>query len=219
MAKGSAGRGLRVAHRVVRVLLHTVLRVRVYGKEHVAATGPVLLAGNHTGFLDGPFVYLALDRPVSFLIKAELYRLRWLAKLFDWAGQIPVRRGHPDRSALRLGLEVLRSGGALGLFPEGARGAGTVESVQHGVGYLAVKSGSPVVPVVCLGSLDALPQGSALPRWRASVDVVFGAPFSVVVNGDPRARSTMADAAEQVRDRLVAHLHEALATTGRTEVR
>ncbi|MHB2024162.1 MAG: lysophospholipid acyltransferase family protein, partial [Mycobacteriales bacterium] len=185
----------------------------------VPQSGAVLLAGNHTGFLDGPFVYLALDRPVSFLVKAELYRLKWLAKMFDWAGQIPVRRGHPDRTALRRGLEVLRAGGALGVFPEGSRGAGTVESVQHGVGYLALKSGCLVVPVVCLGSLDALPQGAALPRWRAAVDVVFGAPFTVDVTGDPRARSTMAEAAEQVRDRLVAHLQQALAATGRTEVR
>lgn len=206
------------AHRAVRVLLRLALRVRVYGAEHVPRTGPVLLAGNHTGFLDGPFVYLVLPRPVSFLVKAELYRVRSLARLLDWAEQIPVRRGEPDRGALRRGLAVLAGGGAVGVFPEGSRGAGTVESVQHGVGYLALKSGAPVVPVVCLGSLDALPNGRAMPRWRAAVDIVFGEPFTVDVNGDPRARSSMAAAAEQVRDRLVGHLQEALAATGRKAV-
>jgi hypothetical protein len=45
-----------------------------------------------------------------------------------------------------------------------------------------------------------------LPRFRAPVDVVFGEPFHIEVNGDPRARSTIADAAEQVRRHLLAHL-------------
>jgi 1-acyl-sn-glycerol-3-phosphate acyltransferase len=65
-----------------------------------------------------------------------------------------------------------------------------------------------VVPVVCSGTADALPKGRALPRFRAPVDVVFGPPFHIEVHGDPRARSTVAAAAEQVRGRLLAHLDD-----------
>ena len=78
--------------------------------------------------------------------------------------------------------------------------------MQHGIGYLALRAGCPVVPVVCLGTADALPKGKLLPRWWARIDVVFGPAFTIDVTGDPRARSTIAAAAEQVRQHMLAHL-------------
>jgi hypothetical protein len=65
------------------------------------------------------------------------------------------------------------------------------------------------VPVVCLGTAAALPKGRVLPRFRAPIDVVFGPAFTIDVPGDPRARSTIAAAAEQVRRHLLAHLEGA----------
>lgn len=196
---------LFVVRHAVALLLRIIFRLRVIGAEHLPRTGPVLVAGNHTGFLDGPIVFMMLPRPSSFLVKSELYSGPW-AKVLSFARQIPVRRGAPDRTALRRALEVLAGGGVLGVFPEGTRGEGRLESVQHGIGYLALRAGCPVVPVVCLGTAEALPKGKALPRWRAPVDVIFGPAFDIEVTGDPRARSTIADAAEQVRRHLLAHL-------------
>ena len=191
--------------RFVALLLRMLFRMRVLGLEHVPASGPVLLAGNHTGFLDGPIVFMMMPRPSSLLVKSELYSGPW-ARVLAFARQIPVNRGTPDRTALRRALEVLGGGGVLGVFPEGTRGEGRLESVQHGIGYLALRAGCPVVPVVCLGTAEALPKGRVLPRFRARIDVVFGPSFTIDVNGDPRARSTIADAAEQVRQHLLAHL-------------
>jgi len=196
---------LFVIRHAVAWLLRAIFRLRVIGAEHLPRTGPVLIAGNHTGFLDGPIVFMMLPRPSSFLVKSELYSGPW-AKVLSFARQIPVRRGAPDRTALRQALDVLAGGGVLGVFPEGTRGEGRLESVQHGIGYLALRAGCPVVPVVCLGTAEALPKGKALPRWRAPVDVIFGPAFDIDVSGDPRARSTIADAAEQVRRHLLAHL-------------
>ena len=61
--------------------------------------------------------------------------------------------------------------------------------------------------MVCTGTADALPKGKALPRLRAPIDVVFGPAFTLDVTGDPRTRATIADAAEQIRTRLLDHLH------------
>jgi len=165
----------------------------------------VLLAGNHTGFLDGPIVFMMLPRPSHFLVKSELYSGPW-AKVLEFARQIPVHRGTPDRTALRRALDVLGADGVLGVFPEGTRGEGRLETVQHGIGYLALRAGCPVVPVVCTGTADALPKGKLLPRFRAPIDVVFGPAFRIEVSGDPRARASVAEAAEQVRVHLLAHL-------------
>lgn len=198
---------LAVTRRAVGMLVRLIFRLRVLGLEHLPRSGPVLLAGNHTGFLDGPIVFMVLPRPSAFLVKSELYSGPW-AKVLAFARQIPVRRGVPDRTALRAGLDVLAAGGVLGVFPEGTRGEGRLESIQHGIGYLALRAGCPVVPVVCVGTAAALPKGRLLPRWRAPVDVVFGPPFAIEVDGDPRSRRTIGDAAEQVRRHLLAHLDD-----------
>jgi 1-acyl-sn-glycerol-3-phosphate acyltransferase len=167
----------------------------------------VLVAGNHTGFLDGPLVMVLLPRPSAFLVKSELYDGPF-RRVLEFARQIPVRRGTPDRTALSRALGVLAGGGVLGVFPEGTRGSGRLETVQHGIGYLALRAGCPVVPVVCLGTADAMPKGSKLPRLRTRIDVVFGPAFEIEVDGNPRARSTVAAAAEQIRQHLLAHLDD-----------
>jgi 1-acyl-sn-glycerol-3-phosphate acyltransferase len=165
----------------------------------------VLLAGNHIGFLDGPLVMIMLPRPSAIFIKSEIYKAP-LSYVLNFARQIPVHRGTPDRTALRAGLAVLAGGGVIGMFPEGTRGSGELTAIQHGIGYLALNGACPVVPVVCRGTADALPKGKVLPRWRAPVDVVFGPAFTIDVAGDPRSRATIAAAAEQVRLGMLAHL-------------
>lgn len=174
--------------------------------EHLPESGPVLIAGNHSGFLDGPIVMIMLSRPSSFLVKSELYDTGFKFVL-NFARQIPIYRGTPDRTNLRRGLEVLHGDGVLSVFPEGTRGTGELAEIQHGIGYLALNGHCPIVPVVCTGTADALPKGKALPRFRAPIEVVFGPAFTLDVAGDPRARATIAEAAEQIRQRLVDHLH------------
>ncbi len=207
-------RALTAIRAAARAVTRVVFRLRVTGLEQVPTSGPVIIAGNHSGFLDGPLVFMLLPRPSAFLVKSELY-VGWLRHALDWLHQIPIRRGTPDRTALRRGLDVLAAGGALGVFPEGTRGQGQFESVQHGIGYLAVKSGCPIVPVACFGTADALPRGARLPRWRTPVDVVFGPSFHISVDGDPRTRRVIASAAEQIREHLAEHLSDVAVRTGR----
>jgi 1-acyl-sn-glycerol-3-phosphate acyltransferase len=196
---------LYVIRHFAQLLLRLTFRLRVLGTENLPANGPVLLAGNHSGFLDGPIVMIMLPRPSAFLVKSELYSGP-LRRVLNFARQIPIHRGTPDRAALRAALDVLAGGGVLGVFPEGTRGTGDLATIQHGIGYLALRGMCPVVPVVCKGTANALPKGKIFPRWRAPIEVIFGPSFTIDVTGDPRARTTIADAAEQVRTRLLDHL-------------
>lgn len=186
-------------------LAHGVLRLSVEGAHHVPAQGPVLLAGNHSGILDGPLVFFVSPRPASLLTKSEVFVGFW-ARACGWLGLIPVHRGQADRAALQAGLAHLAGGGALGVFPEGTRGSGGFDQITDGLAYLALRSGAPVVPIAVIGTGDALPKGRAVPRLRAPVRVVFGPPVVVEPTGDPRARRTVRDAAEQLRLALLAHL-------------
>ena len=186
-------------------LARGVLALRVEGREHVPASGPVLLAGNHSGILDGPLVFFVSPRPAALLTKSEVFVGFW-ARACGWLGLIPVHRGVADRAALRAGLAHLEAGGALGVFPEGTRGRGGFDTITDGLAYLALRSGAAVVPIAVHGTGSALPKGRALPRFRAPVRVVFGPPLVLRATGDPRARSTVRTAAEQLRVGLVDHL-------------
>lgn len=192
-------------------LARTVLSLRVEGAEHVPADGPVLLAGNHSGILDGPLVFFVSPRRATLLTKSEVFVGPW-ARACGWLALIPVHRGQADRTALKAGLAVLQGGGALGVFPEGTRGSGAFDTVADGLAYLALRSGAAVVPIAVHGTGAALPKGRVLPRLRAPVRVVFGPPLTITSTGDPRARSTVRDVAEQLRLGLVDHLRTTTAT-------
>lgn len=202
---------------VGRGVIRLILNVRVRHADRVPSRGPVLLAGNHRGVLDGPLVAAFVPRQASFLAKSELFR-GWAVRPLMWLGQIPVDRGRPDREALRRAVTVLSRGSVLGMFPEGTRGAGELASVQHGIAYVALRApGVPIVPVACLGTEGAMPKGARLPRFRSRVEIVFGEPFTVDVPANPRARSAVAHAAEQIRVALAAHV--AATEAGRREGR
>jgi 1-acyl-sn-glycerol-3-phosphate acyltransferase len=186
-------------------LARVVLRVEVVGRHHVPSSGPVLLAGNHSGILDGPLVFFLAPRPPVLLAKSEIF-VRGFERPLGWLGMVPVHRGAADRAALHAALAELRAGGVVGVFPEGSRGTGALETVNDGLAYLALRSGAPVVPLAVTGTAAALPKGKVVPRFRSPVRVAFGAPLTLDVPGDARSRRTVRAAAEQLRTALVDHL-------------
>lgn len=196
---------VRICRAIGSRLARIMFRLEVTGSEHVPVTGAVLLASNHSGLLDGPLVFLLAPRPAVFLTKAEMF-VGPGARVFGWLGCLPVHRGRPDRSALRAGLAALAEGKALGVFPEGTRGTGRLDTMADGLAYLALRSGAAVVPVAVSGTAAALPRGRVVPRLRVPVQVSFGRPFKVHTDGDPRVRGVLRKAGEELRLGLRAHL-------------
>jgi 1-acyl-sn-glycerol-3-phosphate acyltransferase len=195
----------------VRVLLNRlVMRIRLEGVENIPRDEPLIFAGNHSSWLDGPLVVIEAPRTIRCLAKVEMYKgiLGWLLRL---VGQIPIDRGKADRVALHTALDELARGNAIGVFPEGTRGSGEMAAVQHGIAYLAVHGRCRVLPVACLGTGDALPKGARWPKRSVQVRVVFGAPFAVEIPANPRSRKALAAVAEDIRVRLADHLSTARA--------
>jgi 1-acyl-sn-glycerol-3-phosphate acyltransferase len=179
---------------VTRALLAMLLRLtavggaQLQGVENVPASGPLLICSNHLSNFD-PLVYAAtVPRVLHALTKAELFRNPLLRSFLISCNCMPVRRGAPDRLAIRGALAVLRSGGALLLFPEGHRTFHQgMLPFEAGAGYLAVKSGAAVLPCAIWGTEDVLPRGRLLPR-RRPVAVRFGRSY-LAVGQDPAAAS------------------------------
>jgi 1-acyl-sn-glycerol-3-phosphate acyltransferase len=167
------------------VLMRGLFRLEARGVDNVPAEGPLLLVANHSSVLDPPLVGGACPRQLSFLAKAELFRIPGLGALIRRVGAQPLRREGADPAALRTAQRVLAEGKALLVFPEGTRGAeGVLREAKLGAAMLAMQSGAPVVPVYVSGSGRAWPRGRRLPR-PAKVMVTFGPPLRF-----PRAAGT-----------------------------
>nr|WP_328795972.1 lysophospholipid acyltransferase family protein [Halosaccharopolyspora lacisalsi] len=176
-------------------------RVRMHHRERLPRSGPVVLVANHSSMIDGPLLFGMLPRRAVFLVKYEMFRgpLGWFLRKI---GQLPVRRGEPDRTPLLAAVRVLRAGGLVGVFPEGTRGDGAVSNAQHGAAWLARSSGARLVPVACRGTRR--PDGRGR-RLLPKVDVLFGEPVTLPV---AKGRTGLAAATEQVRGELVEVLDE-----------
>jgi 1-acyl-sn-glycerol-3-phosphate acyltransferase len=210
---GPPRRGLGTARVLASGFVRAGWRVRVHSRHHVPRSGPVILASNHAGFLDGPLLCAVTTRPVHALVKDEMFRGR-VGQTLRRLGQIPVERHCVDIGAVRSSLAVLDRGDVLAIYPEGTRGTGDFAKIKPGVAYFALCTGAPVVPVACLGTRPADGSGG-LPSLRTRVDVVFGAPVRLELTPWPRRRDVVREKARWLQDWLVRHLREACLTTGR----
>ncbi|MDI6871297.1 MAG: lysophospholipid acyltransferase family protein [Bacillota bacterium] len=136
------------ARAVIRLVAAVILRWRVEGRKNVPATGPVLLAINHTSAVDPFLGGSAIDRRVHFMAKEELFRLPLVGSLLRQLGAFPVRRGESDRRAIRQALALLEAGEVVGIFPEGTRSRdGRLQQAQTGIAFLAKRGRAAVVPM------------------------------------------------------------------------
>lgn len=136
------------ARAAIGVAFRLVYRLKVEGIGNIPTDGGVIICGNHFHAFDPMIVGVTMPRPVRYMAKQELFT----NPLFGWVirgmGAFPVKRGAPDRAALKQSIEVLESGGAFGIFPEGTRNkTGKLRKAEPGTAYLALKSGATVVPV------------------------------------------------------------------------
>ncbi|MFF3463509.1 lysophospholipid acyltransferase family protein [Streptomyces sp. NPDC001984] len=195
--------------------MYGLWRPRVLGAWKVPASGPAILAVNHSHNIDGPMVMGVSPRPTHFLIKKEAF-VGPLDPFLRGIGQLEVDRHTTDRTAITRALGVLQAGGVLGIFPEGTRGEGDFASLRAGLAYFAVRSGAPIVPVAVLGSSHKPGRLiKALPPLRSRVDVVFGDPFQADDGSGRRTRKALDEATERIQKQLTSHLEDARRLTGR----
>lgn len=181
--------------RIARQLYRPAYRIHARGVHRVPRTGAVVLVANHTSMIEPQLIFGLLPRRSVFLVKEEAFR-GMAGVLLRKLGQLPVRRGEPDRTPLLDAVRLLRAGGVVGVFPEGSRGSGDVTTVQPGAAWLVRASGATVLPIACRGTRR--PEGVRR-RFRPRVDVLFGEPFELRV---PRGKTGLAEGTETLRQRL-----------------
>lgn len=187
----------------VAPVARAVFRPRIVGRSNVPKSGPIIIASNHLSFIDSFVITLVAPREVSFLAKSSYFTgtglKGWLSRaFFSGVGAIPVVRGagQAAQNALQGGIDVLGSGKAFSLYPEGTRSLdGRIYKGRTGVGWLALASGAPVIPVALTGTENLQPVGSKRVHF-AKVTVEFGAPLDLSAHGSAdssRARRAATD--------------------------
>jgi 1-acyl-sn-glycerol-3-phosphate acyltransferase len=209
--------GYRVLRRIFTILMWTWFRPRVVGKEHVPATGPVILAPVHRSFADFGFAAFCTRRKLFFMTKDSMWENKWLGRLLLYVGAFPVHRESADREALQRAEEVLNRGQVLVLFPEGTRRAGPViEDLMEGAAFLSARTGAPIVPIGIGASDLSMPKGSAIPK-PYTIHVVIGPALAAPARtgGGRVSRSAVHARTEELIGAVQSVYDEAKARSGR----
>jgi 1-acyl-sn-glycerol-3-phosphate acyltransferase len=180
---------------VGRVTIGTAVKIlaplRVYGAERVPLESGVVVASNHSSWLDPPVLGAATPRTLYFMAKVEAHRVPGLGELMRSFGAFSVRRGESDREAVRTMRQIVRDGHALGLFVEGTRQrSGVPGPVQPGAAMVAINEEVPVVCAAIYGSY-AWRLGSFRP-----VSVAWSMPMSF--DGLPRGGKGYKEASVEI---------------------
>jgi 1-acyl-sn-glycerol-3-phosphate acyltransferase len=198
-----------------RAVIRRRIKVRIVDGENLPKKGPVIIACNHVGVVDGPLLAIFAPRPVHALTKQEMFK-GFMKRFLLSTGQIPLDRFHPDPLAVKRCLKVLRTDHVLGIFPEGSRGGGEFDRFHTGAAYLAMVTGAPIVPVVQFGTREPGAGSSSLPAKGVVIDMVFGDPFLIPQTPWPRRKRDVAAHSVELRRHLIAHLDHAKQLTGRS---
>ena len=162
--------------------MRVFFRLNLDGRLPLDTDGPLLIAPNHTSYLDPPAIAAALPwrrlRKTFWAGWVGILYTGPLTRFISRACQIlPV---DPDRDlagAIETARSLLRRGYSIVWFPEGRRSpTGDLGPFQRGIGRVVLHSGAAAVPVAICGTFDAWPKQRLLPRLRR-VGVTFGEPL------------------------------------------
>ena len=191
--------------------LRLLWRPEITGSEHIPQAGGAIIASNHLSIVDSVFLPLMLQRPLTFAAKSEYFTGRSLSSRFAGAYLRATKQLSVDRAEARAAqdmldsaLALLRAGELFGIYPEGTRSPdGKLYRGRTGVGWLALHSGVPVIPVAMVGTDRVLPPGQSIPRPR-KVRIRVGEPitFGAYLDGGPTATARRA-----VTDEVMKAIH------------
>ncbi|WP_347305352.1 lysophospholipid acyltransferase family protein [Corynebacterium sp. SA-MJD20WY100] len=142
------------------------------GMDNIPAEGPAIVASNHQAVMDSFFFPLMCPRQIVFLAKSEYFTTPGLvgraqAWFFTSVGQVPVVRTSESAAddMAATAKEILDRGDIFGIYPEGTRSPdGRIYKGRTGMARVAMETGYPVIPIAMVGTRDANPIGTWIPR-------------------------------------------------------
>jgi 1-acyl-sn-glycerol-3-phosphate acyltransferase len=184
---------------LVRGLIPLLTRTRVSGLKNFPAKGPLIVVGNHTGAMEVVLMGAFSPTAIEFMGAVEMPWNGWMGKMIDLYGLIPVYRGSTGSTSLKMGVDVLRQGGMLGVFPEGGFWEPGRQKAQSGVAWLSHAARSPILPI---GFGDTRGKLAEILGWKRPVfEMNVGEPLPPVQLDQSMSRKdALQKAAEEIMD-------------------
>jgi len=154
--------------RMLFALIFVVLfRYQVTGRENLPTQGGYILAANHLSLWDPPLIATLVPNHIHYMAKQELFAIPLFASLIRNLGVFPVKRSTADRGAIRMAINLLKTGKVVGIFPEGTRSkTGRLQQPEAGLELIASLAQVTIVPVAVIGTNRIFKAGSLIPRFE-----------------------------------------------------
>jgi 1-acyl-sn-glycerol-3-phosphate acyltransferase len=193
-----------VLRTVARAAMKLLTRTQVSGREHLPASGPLILVGNHVAIVEVVLMVLHVPWLVEVMGVGDVPLDPTFAPLINTYGYIPIKRGSMDRTGMTMALDVLRQDGVVGIFPEGGIWEASAREARSGVAWLSSKAGAPIVPIGFGGVAGALEAMVRLKRPHLTMNI--GQPIPPISDRVPglTRKEALHDAASTIMARIEA---------------
>jgi len=167
-----------IAKFIAWLLFKLFWKVDIQGIDNIPKKGPLIIAANHTSYLDPVILGIATNRKMHFIAKQEIFNNFISNFIFRKLNAFPVDREKIDIKALKNAINVLKEKEVLGIFPEGTRSTtGDLQNFKLGIIKIALKTGAPIVPAGIIGAHKIFPRGVKLPIFfKHKIIVRYGSP-------------------------------------------
>jgi 1-acyl-sn-glycerol-3-phosphate acyltransferase len=158
---------LELMRPMVGVVSRVLWKIEYRGVENIPQNGGVIIAANHQTYLDPFWLSVKIKRPIRYLAWSAAFAWPLIGRCIQWWGAWPIALEGSDPAAIRRSLQWLRDGGAVVIFPEGARStsSGEMERFKAGAVRLALEADVPILPVTIKGGNRVWPRGRRTPRF------------------------------------------------------
>lgn len=184
--------GLDAVRRVLLPASRLLWKLSFSGMEHVPQpeAGGLLIAANHQTYLDPFWISIPIRRPTRYLAWNEALKWPLLGRTLELFGAWPLQLKGGDPTAIRRSLQWLRGGGAVLIFPEGARAEadGEMDRFKPGAARIALEANVPILPVTIRGAHRVWPRGGRVPRL-GRVEIIYHPLYTVALDAGEDARA------------------------------
>ena len=130
-----------------------VFKGHLIGRDNIPQKDSFIMVSNHGSLLDPPLLGHALGHNISFMAKAELFKIPVLGFIIKACGAYPVKRGIADKNTIKTACNKLSNNNSIGIFIDGTRQKnGRVNKPKQGAALLAFKNQKLLLPVAIVNS-------------------------------------------------------------------